>query len=286
MSARDTTAQSDVGQVPTEPDGTFKRVVSTFRDVIERGGKFEPEHDRYRLYVAYSCPWATRTLIARKLKGLEDIIPVTIVSPRMDEHGWPFASVDPYPGAEHDPLYGSKHVKDLYLKADPDFGGRFTVPVLWDKKTETIVNNESSEIIRIFNSGFNSLLPADKAAVDLYPEELRGEIDSVNDWIYAGINNGVYRAGLSVSQQAYEKAVHDVFNSLDRVEKLLHGKDYLVGDRLTEADIRLFVTIVRFDPVYHGHYKCNFRTIRDGYPAIDAWLRKLYWTEDAFRSHQ
>ncbi|TEB34318.1 glutathione S-transferase [Coprinellus micaceus] len=281
MTTQNTNAKHEVGNIPAAPDGSFKRPASTFRDVIERGGRFEPERDRYHLYVSYACPWATRALIARKLKGLEDVISVTKVSPHMDEVGWAFASVQPYPGAEKDPLYGYDHVKDLYLKADPDYTGS---AILWDKKDETIVNNESSEIIRILNTGFNELLPAEKAAVDLYPEELRSDIDPLNDLIYAGINNGVYRAGFATSQDAYERAVYEVFDALDKVEELLKGKDYLVGDRLTEADVRLFVTIVRFDPVYHGHYKCNFRTIRHGYPAIDLWLRKIYWTVDAFKS--
>lgn len=284
MSARDVSSQSNIAVMKTEPDGSFKRQASSFRDVIEAGGKYEPERDRYHLYVSYACPWATRTLITRKLKGLEDIIPVTVVSPRMGEQGWPFASVDPFPAADADPLHNSQHIKDLYLKADPNYGGRFTVPVLWDKKNQTIVNNESSEILRIFNTAFNHLIPADKAAVDLYPEELRSEIDALNEWTYSNLNNGVYRSGFATTQAAYEKAVHEVFDSLDRLEKLLEGKDYIIGDRLTEADIRVWVTIIRFDPVYVGHFKCNFRTIRDGYPAIDLWMRKLYWNSDAFKS--
>ncbi|KAF6760001.1 glutathione S-transferase [Ephemerocybe angulata] len=284
MSARDVSSQSNIAVMKTEPDGSFKRQASSFRDVIEAGGKYEPERDRYHLYVSYACPWATRTLITRKLKGLEDIIPVTVVSPRMGEQGWPFASVDPFPAADADPLHNSQHIKDLYLKADPNYGGRFTVPVLWDKKNQTIVNNESSEILRIFNTAFNHLIPADKAAVDLYPEELRSEIDALNEWTYPNLNNGVYRSGFATTQAAYEKAVHEVFDSLDRLEKLLEGKDYIIGDRLTEADIRVWVTIIRFDPVYVGHFKCNFRTIRDGYPAIDLWMRKLYWNSDAFKS--
>ncbi|KAF8893216.1 glutathione S-transferase [Gymnopilus junonius] len=281
--ARDTTSQSDISKMKTEPDGTFKRASSSFRNTVEKGGKFAPEADRYHLYVSYACPWATRTLIVRKLKGLESIIPVTVVSPHMGSLGWPFSQVSPFPGADEDPLYKSEHVRDLYLKADPDYGGRFTVPVLWDKKLHTIVNNESSEIIRIFNTAFNDLLPAEKAALDYYPKELRAEIDSVNEWIYPGINNGVYRSGFATTQEAYSNAVLEVFESLDKVEKLLTGKDYLIGNRLTEADVRLWVTIVRFDPVYVGHFKCNIRTIRDGYPAIHKWLRKLYWNNPAFK---
>jgi len=267
-----------------EPDGAFKRQASSFRHVVEKGGQFEPEKGRYHLYVSYACPWATRTLIMRKLKGLEDVISVTIVSPRMGADGWPFADVDNYPGAEADPIYASKHVRDLYLKADPNYQARFTVPILWDKKTHTIVNNESSEIIRILNSAFNQYAPEEKASLDLYPADLRGEIDGLNTWVYDSINNGVYRAGFAQKQEAYETAVKEVFEGLDKVEKLLQGKDYLIGGRLTEADIRLFVTIVRFDPVYVSHFKCNLRTIRHGYPNVHRWMRQLYWNNDAFKS--
>jgi putative glutathione S-transferase len=201
----------------------------------------------------------------------------------MGQHGWPFAQVDPFPGADEDPLYHSEYVKDLYLKANPDYGGRFTVPFLWDKKLHTIVNNESSELIRIFNQSFNDFIPAEKAAIDIYPKDLRPQIDELNAWIYPGINNGVYRSGFATTQAAYEKAVVEVFDALDKVEKILTGKDYLVGDKLTEADVRLWVTIIRFDIVYVGHFKCNFRTIRDGYPAIHKWMQKLYWNNDAFK---
>ncbi|KAK7685559.1 hypothetical protein QCA50_011426 [Cerrena zonata] len=275
----------DVSIIENDTDGSFKRPASTFRDVIEKGGKFEPEKDRYHLYASYGCPWATRTLIVRKLKGLEDIIGVTIVSPRMSPDGWPFGDVDPFPGAESDPFYGAKHVKDIYFRADPNFTGRFTVPVLWDKRLETIVNNESSEIVRIFNTAFNELLPKDnlKASLDLYPENLRVEIDDLNSWVYDTVNNGVYKAGFATSQEAYEAAVYPLFESLDRLEKILEGKDYLVGGQLTEADVRLFVTIIRFDVAYHGIFKCNIRDIRNGYPAISWWLRKLYWNIPAFK---
>jgi len=282
--AKDLSQFSDISKMKVEPDGAFRRQVSSFRNVVEKGGQFEPEKGRYHLYVSYACPWATRTLIMRKLKGLEDIISVTIVSPRMGADGWPFADVDNYPGAETDPIYASKHVRDLYLKADPNYQARFTVPVLWDKKTHTIVNNESSEIIRILNSAFNQYVPEEKASLDFYPADLRAEIDGLNTWVYDSINNGVYRAGFAQKQEAYETAVKEVFEGLDKVEKLLQGKDYLIGGRLTEADIRLFVTIVRFDPVYVGHFKCNLRTIRHGYPNIHRWMRQLYWNNDAFKS--
>ncbi|KAF5379139.1 hypothetical protein D9615_006087 [Tricholomella constricta] len=210
--------------------------------------------------------------------------PVTVVSPRMGTLGWPFANVDNFAGADIDTLYNSEHVKDLYFKVDPDYQGRFTVPILWDKKAHTIVNNESSEIIRILNTAFNDFLPTDKASLNFYPENLRTDIDEVNGWIFENINNGVYRAGLATTQTAYVKGVADVFEALDKVEKLLDGKDFLVGNQLTEADIRLFVTTIRFDVAYVGHFKCNLRTIRDGYPAIHRWMRQLYWNNDAFKS--
>jgi len=283
MATKDTTLQSDISKMKTEADGSFKRADASFRNTIAKGSQFEPENDRYHLYVSYACPWATRTLIVRKLKGLESLIPVTVVSPRMGSLGWPFAQVDSFPGADEDPLYHSEHVRDLYLKANPDYGGRFTVPLLWDKKLHTIVNNESSELIRIFNQEFNDLIPAEKAAIDIYPKDLRPQIDELNAWIYPDINNGVYRSGFATSQPAYGKAVVELFDALDKVEKILTGKDYLVGDKLTEADVRLWVTIIRFDPVYVGHFKCNFRTIRDGYPAIHKWMQKLYWNNDAFK---
>ncbi|KAJ7265903.1 glutathione S-transferase [Mycena haematopus] len=283
MATRDTSQFSDISKMKASADGTFNRLPSSFRNFIEPGGKFAPENGRYHLYVSYACPWATRTLIARKLKGLEDIIPVTIVSPKMGASGWPFAVADAFPGAEVDPLFGAQHVRDLYLRANPEYEGRFTVPLIWDKVNDTIVNNESSEIIRMFNTGFNHIIPAEKAALDLYPTEHRAEIDAINEWVYPEINNGVYRAGFATQQEAYEAAVKIVFAGLDKVEKILKGKDYLVGGRLSEADIRLWVTIIRFDPVYVGHFKCNFNTIRAGYPEINRWMKALYWKNPAFK---
>ncbi|KAI0050359.1 glutathione S-transferase [Auriscalpium vulgare] len=282
--SRDVSHQTDISKMKLEQDGSFKRAASSFRNFIKAGGEFPPEKDRYHLYVSYACPWASRTLIMRKLKGLDDFIGVTVVSPHMGQHGWPFASVDAFPDANEDPLYGAEHVKDLYLRADPDYAGRFTVPVLWDKKQHTIVNNESSEIIRMLNTEFNDLVDKEHAALDFYPEDLRKEIDEVNGWVYDTINNGVYRSGFATTFPAYRTAVVALFESLDRIEAMLSGKTYLIGDRLTEADIRLYVTIIRFDPVYVGHFKCNIRTIRSGYPNIHAWLRRLYWKNDAFQS--
>lgn len=282
----DVSSQSDIGKMRTEADGSFKRAASSFRNFIENDGKFTPEKGRYHLYVSYACPWATRTLITRKLKGLEDFIAVSTVSPHMGAQGWPFKNADPsWADADDDTEHPNfQHLKELYFLADPNYGGRFTVPVLWDKKLDTIVSNESSEIIRMFNTVFNHLLPADKAAIDIYPEAHRQEIDSINEWVYDTVNNGVYKSGFAQSQSAYENAVYPLFKSLDRLEEMLKGKDYLVGDILTEADIRLFVTTIRFDPVYVGHFKCNLRDIRHGYPYIYLWMRKLYWNNDAFKS--
>ncbi|KIJ36733.1 hypothetical protein M422DRAFT_178974 [Sphaerobolus stellatus SS14] len=278
-------SQSDITKSnPIDKDGSFKRAAASFRNHVTKDGEFPAEAGRYHLYVSLACPWAHRTLILRKLKGLEDILPVSVVSPRMAENGWPFANVDEFPGATTDPVNDSKHVRDLYFKADPNYGGRFTVPVLWDKKKNTVVNNESSEIIRIFNSEFNHILPSDKAQIDLYPEDLRKDIDELNAWVYDTVNNGVYKSGFAQTQEAYEAAVKPLFASLDRLEKILGGKQYLFGDRLTEADVRLYTTIVRFDPVYHGHFKCNFSTIRGGYPNLNRWLKNLYWNSDAFKS--
>jgi len=292
MTTRDVSVQSDIAKSfasqPKDSDGSFNRHPSTFRETITKGSKYEPEKGRYHLYVSYACPWAHRTLITRILKGLEDFIDVTIVSPHMGEHGWPFAVADVFPGAGEDPVLGAKHLKDIYLKVSPDYEGRFTVPVLFDKKTQSIVNNESSEIIRIFNTAFNDLLPGDKAGVDIYPEALRKQIDESNEWVYHTINNGVYRTGFSLKQGAYETAFNELFSSLDRIEAMLTAQHaaqsaFFIGNRLTEADIRLYTTIVRFDPVYHGHFKCNARTIRDGYSHIHQWLRNLYWNYPAFK---
>ncbi|KAJ8082938.1 S-glutathionyl-(chloro)hydroquinone reductase [Marasmius tenuissimus] len=221
---------------------------------------------------------------------------------RMGANGWPFASADDFPGAENDPLYQAQHIKDLYLKCAPDYGGRFTVPVLWDKN-ETIINNESSVIIIMFNSAFNDLVDPEKAEVDIYPEHLRREINELNEWVYSDINNGVYRSGFAITPQAYEAAVKQLFTSLDRLEKILEGKEYIIGDQLTEADVRAWVTTVRlffspsagnpqsfdddlqirFDPVYVSHFKCNIRDTRNGCPAINKWMKKLYWNNSAFK---
>jgi len=258
-------------------DGEFVRAVSGFRNWVTPDGEagpsgkggFAAEPGRYHLYVSYACPWAHRTLIVRALKKLEDVISVSVVHPLMPEESWVFGE---YPGATEDHLYQSGYLYELYRKADPNFDGLVTVPVLWDKQRETIVNNESSEIIRMLNSGFDQFADA---TVDLYPEDLREAIDAINEPIYANVNNGVYRAGFARSQGAYERAFEKLFDTLDSLEARLAQQRYLVGDRITEADWRLFTTLVRFDPVYHGHFKTNKRRLVD-YPNLWAYTRELY----------
>ena len=258
--------------------GKFVRKDAAFRNFVTADGAPEPtgkggfkaEAGRYHLYVSLACPCAHRTLIFLALKGLEDIISVSVVHPVMLENGWTFATY--FDGATGDGLFGSKFMHQIYTRADAAYTGRVTVPVLWDKKTGTIVSNESSEIIRMLNSAFDGLT-GNRA--DYYPEALRGEIDAVNALIYPNINNGVYRAGFATAQNAYETAFAELFSALNNTEARLAKHRYLVGDRLTEADWRLFTTIVRFDAVYHGHFKCNLRRIVD-YPNLSGWLRELY----------
>ncbi len=259
--------------------GGFVRQTSGFRNWITPDGSagstgvggFAAEAGRYHLYVALICPWASRTLIARKLKKLDDLISVSVVEPALTKEGWRFGT---YPGANEDAVNGARYIHELYTRVDPHITGRATVPVLWDKETGTIVNNESADILRMFNSGFGAL--ADES-VDLYPERLRAEIDALNDRIYTRLNNGVYRAGFATTQEAYEEAFQDVFGMLDELEGLLEGRAFLVGERLTEADIRLFVTLVRFDAAYHGLFKCNLRRIAD-YANLSLFLRRMLST--------
>ena len=245
-------------------DGQFHREAARFRCAIG-GGDHPPAADRYHLYVSLACPWAHRTLIFRKLKGLEQVIPVTVVHPHMLEQGWMF---DPEP----EPLYGLNHLHELYAKAKPDYTGRVTVPVLWDKVSETIVCNESAEIIRMFNSAFDVFTGN---TADFYPEALRREIDTVNEFVYDRINNGVYKCGFATRQAVYEKAYAALFEALDEIESRLSRNRYLVGDCLTEADWRLFTTLLRFDAVYYGHFKCNRNRIAD-MPNLWGYVRALY----------
>ena len=232
-------------------------------------GGFKAEPGRYHLYVSYACPWAHRTLIFRALKKLEDVISVSVVDYLMLEEGWTFYGTT---GSTGDALYGSKRLHEIYTRADPHYSGRVTVPVLWDKQRETIVSNESAEIIRMLNSAFDEF---GDATLDFYPEQLRGEIDALNDLIYPNINNGVYRAGFATTQDAYEEAFGQLFNTLDKLEDKLSTQRYLTGSNLTEADWRLFTTLLRFDPVYVGHFKCNLRRIAD-YPNLWNYTRELY----------
>ncbi|TPW29190.1 glutathione S-transferase family protein [Martelella alba] len=258
--------------------GRFVRQVSSFRNWITPDGApgptgeggFEAEAGRYRLYVALICPWASRTLIGRSLKGLKDLIPVTVVNPVMTDEGWAFGG---YPGADEDPLFGSHHIHQLYTRADPHITGRATVPVLWDMKRNVMVNNESADILRMFNTAFQKLVPSD---IDLYPADLAEKIDTLNPRVYNQLNNGVYKAGFASTQQAYDEAVAGVFAMLDELEETLEGP-FLFGDRLTEADIRLFVTLIRFDAAYHGIFKTNWKRIAD-YPRLSAYMEKIYLT--------
>ncbi|TPL84331.1 glutathione S-transferase family protein [Mesorhizobium sp. B2-3-13] len=257
--------------------GKFVRAQSQWRDWITRDGTpvegcsrgFRAEPGRYHLYVSLACPWAHRTLIFRALKKLNAIISVSVVHHFMGADGWTFLAED---GATGDTLYGLDFLHQIYTRADPAYSGRVTVPVLWDKKEQTIVSNESSEIIRMLNSAFDEW---GDASLDFYPEALRGEIDAINALVYPAINNGVYRAGFATTQTAYEEAFGELFSTLDALEDRLSRQRYLVGDRITEADWRLFTTLVRFDPVYVGHFKCNLRRIAD-YPNLSNYLRDLY----------
>jgi len=261
----------------TDKQGGFVRQISGFRHWVTPDGSagptgeggFRAEAGRYHLYVALICPWASRTLMARKLKGLEDVISISIVEPVLTDQGWRFGD---FPGADRDVLNGVTYMHELYTRADADYTGRATVPVLWDKQTGTIVNNESADILRILNSGFGDLADA---SADLYPEPLRADIDALNEQIYPRLNNGVYRAGFATTQEAYDAAFADVFGMLDLLEDRLGAAGPLLfGKALTEADIRLFVTLVRFDAAYHGLFKCNLRRIAD-YANLSAYLRRM-----------
>ena len=254
-------------------EGEFKRMDSTFRNWICADGstEFKAEADRYHLYVSNACPWAHRTVIFRKLKKLENIIGLSVVEADMLEDGWTFAEQGEY----MDHLHGFKFAHEIYTRADKNFTGQITVPILWDKKLNTIVNNESSEIIRMLNSEFNAFT---EVKTDFYPQNLREKIDEINQPIYDNINNGVYRCGFSTTQAAYEKAFDRLFNQLNKVETILSKQRYLVGNEITEADWRLFTTLIRFDAVYVGHFKCNLKRIAD-YPNLSNYLRELYQIE-------
>jgi glutathionyl-hydroquinone reductase len=258
-------------------DGQFFRPTTRFRNWVTPDGGAGPSGEggfaaaagRYHLYVALSCPWAHRTIIFRKLKGLENVISMSTVSPDMLKDGWTFNKDE---GSSGDGVNGKSKLSEIYLLADPKYSGRVSVPVLWDKKRKTIVNNESPEIIRMLNSAFDAFTNVN---TDYYPQALRAEIDRINDLVYPNINNGVYRAGFATAQEAYEAAFRNVFDALDEIEQMLAQHRYLVGNTLTEADWRLFCTLIRFDAVYYSHFKCNWRHIYE-YPNLSNYVRDLY----------
>ena len=260
----------------TDAKGGFVRQISSFRNWVTPdgaagptgGGGFRAETDRYHLYAAFGCPWATRILIARQLKRLEGVVSVAIVEPAMTDQGWRFGD---YPGADRDAVNGATYLHEIYTLADPHFTGRATVPALWDKERRTIVNNESADLLRMFNSGFGALADT---SIDLCPADLRAAIDALNAEVYGSLNNGVYRAGFATSQVAYEEAFVAVFATLDTLERRLERGPWLMGYRLTEADIRLFVTLARFDAAYNGLFKCNLRRIAD-HANLSAYLARL-----------
>ena len=254
-------------------DGAFVRRPTSFHGTVsnDQSSLHAAESGRYHLYVSLACPWAHRTLIVRALKGLESAISVDVVHPHLTDCGWSFDT--DFPGATGDTLGGRSHLQHVYHQAAPDYTGVITVPVLWDKKLGTIVNNESSEIIRMFNAEFQAF--AAQPQLDLYPPALRATIDETNAWVYRSINNGVYRSGFARSQRAHEGAVRELFDALDRVEGILSKQAFLCGEVLTEADVRLFTTLIRFDVVYHTHFKCNRKLIAQ-YPAMLRYVAGIY----------
>ena len=264
----------------SDDKGRFQRKEAIFRNWITKDGSagptgkagFKAEKDRYHLYVALICPWASRTLLARKLKGLTDVISLSIVEPFLTDQSWKFGE---FKGAIKDTVNHATYMHEIYSKSDPTYTGRVTVPVLWDKKTEQIVSNESADIVRMFNTAFEDIIPSD---IDLYPADLKADIDALNDAIYNDFNNGVYRAGFAQSQEAYEEAVQSVFKTMDMLEKRLEGQEFLHGDRFTETDIRAFVTLVRFDAAYYGLFKCNIKQVRD-YANLSAYLKRILLME-------
>jgi glutathionyl-hydroquinone reductase len=263
-------------QFPREEseDGSFIRQQDVFRSRVTADGSsgFAAAPGRYHLYVSWACPWAHRIILVRKLKRLEDVIGMTVVDPIRDERGWAFRNG---PGCSEDPVNGFEFLSEAYLATDPVYEGRFTVPVLWDKQKRVIVNNSDDDLMRILNSEFDAFTDS---TLDLYPPAHRAEIEQLNALLYETVNDGVYRAGFATSQQAYEKAVFSLFETLNRLEVRLQKQRYLFGNALLETDIRSFVTLIRFDAVYHGHFKCNIRQIAD-YPNLFSYLRDLYQTE-------
>jgi len=273
------TSTNDKGEYIRKPSAFRHQIVSSSNTSNTSSTEFIAENNRYHLYVSYACPWAHRTLIMRALKGLEDVITVNVVDPLLETGGWKFNDKPLFEGSTLDEVNGKQYLREIYVMSEPDYVGNITVPVLFDKKTKKIVNNESSEIIRILNSQFNDFCKTDEERkLDFYPESLRTKIDELNDWIYPFINNGVYRCGFAKSQEAYDDAFDKLFEHLDKVEDILSKNRYLVGDQFTEADIRLFTTLIRFDPVYVLHFKTNLRRIID-YPNIYEYMKEIYQME-------
>ena len=270
---------TDVGQYASD-DGSFERQTTTFRDEIrdDSDARFQPEAGRYHLYVSYACPWAHRTLLLRSLKGLENAISVSVVDPYRADDGWQFSPEKA--GCTVDHLHGAEYLRELYVRADPTVTCRVTVPVLWDKVEDTIVNNESAEIIRMLDTEFDDVASTD---IDLYPDGYRDTVDRIIEDIYEPINNGVYRAGFATKQEPYDDAIDDLFGALEHWDSVLADQRYLAGDRLTEADICLFTTLVRFDQVYHTHFMCNVRFIRE-FEHLWPYLRDLYQTPGVART--
>ena len=268
---------SSTAQFPAEQSttGEFSRQEDAFRDWVKRDGStpYKPERGRYHLYVSLACPWAHRTIILRKLKRLEDVIGMTVVDPVRDERGWAFRDGDGY---SEDPVNGFKFLSEAYAATDPTFDGRVTVPVLWDTQSRRIVSNSDDDMLRMLNSEFNDFTPV---GYDFYPPDLCDEIDRLNELIYRYVNNGVYRAGFATQQQPYERAAWRLFETLDQLDERLSTRRYLLGERMTESDWRLFPTLIRFDAAYHGHFKCNLRRIVD-YPNLWPYLRDLYQHDD------
>lgn len=270
-------------------DSTFKN--GAWHGVIEADGQFTPEKGRYHMYIGLFCPFAHRANLIRYVKGLTEIIDISIpkAGSKGDEKGWPgwaFPTADdPYEGATEDHLFQSKYLHEVYFKDKKDYEGRFSVPVLWDKKTSRIVNNESLEILRNLNTGFNSILPEEYKNIDLYPEHLRGEIDEVGLWMQSDLNLGVYKTVLAPDQETYEKNVVTVFKALNRLEEMLSntGGPYVLGSKLTELDLRLYPTLIRFDAAYVQIFKCNLGSIRHDYPLLNEWLKNLYWNVPGFK---
>ncbi|TFB00630.1 Glutathione S-transferase omega-like 2 [Trichoderma ghanense] len=265
----------------------------SWHGVIQSGTQFPPEVGRYHLYVGLFCPFAHRVLLVRSLRGLESLIDVSVVMPypKGDDRGWPGwrfpASNDEYPGATVDKLFASDYLHKVYFKADPEYKGRYSVPVLWDTKEGTIVNNESAELLRWLPTAFDDVVPREGPAsqLDLYPTQLRSEIDVITEWMQRDLNSGVYKAGFAETQEAYDEGVVIVFAALNHLESLIHraGGPYILGKQLTELDIRAYTTIIRFDVVYVQHFKCNLGTIRANYPVIHEWLKNLYWNVKGFK---